>query len=331
MSGTTNFLQFNPTQANQETDAEYAGDATRTSGALDGNAWPDSSANKTLYQVSTMTAALGQMLANKGFSVSDANYDALVAQLANLLTTIDLRFGLQNLSWSASIVLNAQTFTAFAVPLQGTTALSLTGVVAGQVYAILYSQDTAGAHAVTFGSGFDANATQPDSGPSVLSAQLFLADATLVLRPIGPLISRGGVNGTPIGVGVAAPGRFTTLTLSGGAPAGQVLTGDGTNFVPAAAPGYTSGSSGTGRWEKNPSGRITQWGTGTTTGSGSPQVFSMPIAFSSAAYDLQVTCRYMQSHLINAAPVSSSQFETYSWNMSNDPVSVPFGWSATGY
>ena len=283
MSGTSNFLQFNPTQATQETDAEYLADATRTSGALDGNAWPDVSANKVLYQVTTMTAALGQMLANKGFSVSDSNYAALVSQLANLLTTVDLRFGLQNLSWSSSIALNAQSFTAFAVPLQGSTTLSLTGVVAGQVYVLLYTQDSAGSHAVTFGSGFGSGAAQPDPGANILSVQVFLADAALVLRPAGPLMSRGGINNTSIGAAAPSSGVFTTLSLATGAPLGQVLTGDGSKFVPTILPfrvvAVWNGPSGTlvdsgnggSAWE---SGAVS-WGTtitgaytilGTTTG-----------------------------------------------------------------
>ena len=37
MAGTTNFIQFNPNQNNQETDSNYEADSTRASGGVDGN------------------------------------------------------------------------------------------------------------------------------------------------------------------------------------------------------------------------------------------------------------------------------------------------------
>ena len=331
MSGTTNFLQFNPTQANQETDAEYSGDATRTSGALDGNAWPAASANKTLYQAATMVSALGQMLANKGYSVSDANYSALVTQLANILTTNDARFGLQNLSWSSNITLNAQTFTAFAVPLQGSTALSLTNVVAGQVYTVLYSQDSAGSHTVTFGAGFGAGATQPDPGANTLSAQLFLADATLTLRPVGPLVSHGGINNTPVGNGAPSTGVFTTLTLAAGAPVGYVLTGDGVSYVPAPAPSFTSGSSSTGHWAKDPSGLIYQWGS-YASASGAAYTLVLPTSFSTSSYSLVTTGTFdpaSGAQIRDTVYITSQSAATAT--IDTDGSSMAFNWMAVGY
>lgn len=185
MAGTTNILVFNPSQANQETDAAYLTDATRTGGAGVDGIWPSNSANKTLYQISTVVAALAQMMANKNFSISDSNYAVLVAQLSNILTTTDLRSGVQALVWSPSITLNAATFAAFAVPLQGATTVSASGVVPGQVYVVMYAQDLAGGHTVTFGTGFGAAATQPASAG--VSTQIFVADATSILRPAAPL------------------------------------------------------------------------------------------------------------------------------------------------
>ena len=328
MSGISNFLQFNPTQANQETDAEYLADATRTSGALDGDAWPDVSANKVLYQVTTMTAALGQMLANKGFSVSDSNYAALVSQLANLLTTVDLRFGLQNLSWSSSIVLNAQSFTAFAVPLQGSTTLSLTGVVAGQVYVLLYTQDSAGSHAVAFGSGFGSGAAQPDPGANILSAQVFVADATLVLRTTGPLMSNGGINNTSIGAAAPSSGVFTTLTLAAGAPVGQVLTGNGTSFVAQApASNFTSGSSGNIQWLKYPNGLIEQW---TTTPVASNSFVNF-ITSGDAAFSTTPFVCATNNKPAAASPISASSVSTAGAQLNCQGGNDLATWSARGY
>ena len=86
----TNFLQHNPTLANQQTDAQYAAEATRTGGiALDqllASPW----LNKVWYQSSTFVAALAGALAAKGYPTSDANLSVLEAVLAHLITTNDL-------------------------------------------------------------------------------------------------------------------------------------------------------------------------------------------------------------------------------------------------
>jgi len=109
--GSTNFLPFNPTQANQDTDAEYLIDSTRTGGAGVDAIWPSKSANKTLYQASNGVYALMQMMANKGFVTSDANLATLTAVLANILTTADIPAALQSVSWASTVTLNAAAYT----------------------------------------------------------------------------------------------------------------------------------------------------------------------------------------------------------------------------
>jgi hypothetical protein len=89
MPATTNFLQWNPTASNQESDSSYASDAQRTGGASSGE-FPSATANKLFFQCSTFVAALGQMLATKGYSTSDADISVLAAVLANLITNADL-------------------------------------------------------------------------------------------------------------------------------------------------------------------------------------------------------------------------------------------------
>ena len=89
MAGTTNFIQWDPTATNQETDAAYVADAQRSGGAVTGQ-FPSATANKLFYQLSTFTTAFAQMMANKGYSTSDANLAALVAVLSNVLTNADL-------------------------------------------------------------------------------------------------------------------------------------------------------------------------------------------------------------------------------------------------
>jgi hypothetical protein len=101
MSGITNFTEFNPTNANQDTDAVYATDAFRTGGAVNGAVCPSSAFNKLERQASLMTAALALMLADKGYSPVDgttpfqaapspsASLTALAGVLANIITAAD--------------------------------------------------------------------------------------------------------------------------------------------------------------------------------------------------------------------------------------------------
>ena len=245
--GSTNFLPFNPSQANQESDSTYLVDATRTGGAGVDAIWPSPSANKTLYQVAGGMYALMQMMANKGFTTLDSNLATLTAVMANLLTTADVPIGLQSVPWTSTPVFNAAKYSGFQVTLSGATSFTISGQVAGQVIGLLWVQDGTGGRSITFPGNVNGGA-QPDQTPGVLSAQLFKVDASLNLNAIG-----------------------------------QVLTGNGTSYVPTTAPGYTSGSNANGYWQKDPNGKIEQWGIGPSTGPGTRNVLiTFPIAFSSA-------------------------------------------------
>lgn len=90
MAGSSNFQQFNPNATNQLTDAEYTSDATRSSGAANPSVFPSETANKLFYQLSTFIYAMAQMLANKGYVLSDANAATLSAVLANMMTAADM-------------------------------------------------------------------------------------------------------------------------------------------------------------------------------------------------------------------------------------------------
>lgn len=81
--GSNNFLVFDENQANMVDDVTYAALDYRANGARQGVA-PSNVHNKLFYQTSIMAAALGQLLANRGYTVSDADFDALVAVLGNL-------------------------------------------------------------------------------------------------------------------------------------------------------------------------------------------------------------------------------------------------------
>ena len=84
-----NFLQWNPSKVNQEDDTEYAVDGQRLGGAGSEELFPSETANKLFYQVATMVAGIGQMMSNKGYTMSDANFANLVTALANILTKAD--------------------------------------------------------------------------------------------------------------------------------------------------------------------------------------------------------------------------------------------------
>ena len=86
----SNFIQWNPGAVNQENDATYEADTMRSGGATVGVPMPSPLANKLFYQLSTLAAALAGAMADKGYTVSDANLAALQAVMDNLLTQNDL-------------------------------------------------------------------------------------------------------------------------------------------------------------------------------------------------------------------------------------------------
>jgi hypothetical protein len=98
MSGSSNILQWNPGLNNQNSDAEWLVDAQRLAGAATGELFPSKTGNKLFYQLTTMAAALAQALADKGYTVSDADLATLTAVMANIRTAdIGVRDSFRNL------------------------------------------------------------------------------------------------------------------------------------------------------------------------------------------------------------------------------------------
>lgn len=85
---TTNFEQFNPTQANQETDSQYASDPARAGGVATGTPFASELANKVFFQSSTFITAFASMLVDAGVSTSDANLVTLKTQLASIVALL---------------------------------------------------------------------------------------------------------------------------------------------------------------------------------------------------------------------------------------------------
>jgi len=81
-------LQWNPSSNNQQTNGEYLVDPMRTGGAVPG-IFTKELANKLFYQLTTVCSALGEMMSNKGYTVSDANIASLITVFSNILTKAD--------------------------------------------------------------------------------------------------------------------------------------------------------------------------------------------------------------------------------------------------
>ena len=98
----SNFLQWNPNLVNQENDTQYAADSMRAGGAGDPAIFPSATANKLFYQLSTFVAAFAQALTNKGYVITDASLPNLAAQLANVITAVDMAPYLTNANAAAT-------------------------------------------------------------------------------------------------------------------------------------------------------------------------------------------------------------------------------------
>jgi hypothetical protein len=116
MAGSTNFKVFNPNLTNMMDDNTYNTSGYRLNGAVSGLA-PSNVHNKLYYQVTTMVAAFAQALANKGFTVSDDNFNNLVTVLSNIALKTD------NVA-SATKLQTARKINS--VPFDGSTDIILT-------------------------------------------------------------------------------------------------------------------------------------------------------------------------------------------------------------
>jgi len=84
------FQQWNPSKANQETDAAYAADSLRSGGAPSGGILPAATFNKLAYQLTTFVAAFAQALAAKGVTLDDSDMNNLAGLFANVIIASDL-------------------------------------------------------------------------------------------------------------------------------------------------------------------------------------------------------------------------------------------------
>ena len=162
MAGTTDFLTFNPGQVNQETDSQWSSDAQRTGGISSGAIIPSTMLNKALNQATVMVAALGQMLATKGYSTSDSNQNQLAAVLAAILTQADLPTPLVTLPYASSVTFDASQTRGWDITLSGNiTSSSLVNTAPGQILTFVLRQTSSGNMTVAWPNSMALNAPQP--------------------------------------------------------------------------------------------------------------------------------------------------------------------------
>lgn len=85
----TNFLQWNPSANNQKNDTDYGNDTQRSGGAATNALFPSTTGNKLFYQLSTMVAALGQVISDYGHNASDADLSNLITALKNTFAKLN--------------------------------------------------------------------------------------------------------------------------------------------------------------------------------------------------------------------------------------------------
>jgi hypothetical protein len=316
------FLQWNPNETNQETDAQYLADSQRASGAVNDTPLPAPLGNKAFYQWSTFCAAFGTMMANKpgAYVLDDSSESALAAVLANILTESDTEPNIISVTYSPTPVFNAANSNGFQMTLSGNiTSSTISGVTAGQLIAFYFAQDYVGGRTVSWPSSF-VGVIQPDPTPYAVSVMLFRADLTGNPRAVSPMISNNFTS-------------LNALTVAAGAPVGAVLIGNGTIYAPVANGGFTSGNNSYGFWTKDPTGHIHQWGLingSITTGS----VVNFPISFTNVASVVPVvTSIVTYGSGIGFAAIQSGTITTNQCAVEIGGTSPVEGicWSADGY
>jgi hypothetical protein len=250
MAGSNNFLQWNPSQANQEDDSAYAADSQRTGGAPDGALFPSATGNKLFYQLSTFIAAFAQALANKNYSLSDSNIGMLEGVLANIVTFADLNTNLTTVNFSPTPVFNATSTNGFDFTLAGNvTSSTLTNTQVGQTITFVIVQ---GSSAFSFSPPPNINGWIPiNTAPNSISVQTFIVRADGTIWPteteIGLILTR--LNSSGIQSTQTLPSRAFSVAYpntSGGAiivnVTGNNPGGTGTNGRLGLVCGPSAGS-----------------------------------------------------------------------------------------
>lgn len=188
MPPSSNFLQFNPGSANQESDTEYLTDAQRLGGFAAQQLLPSRLHNKILFQCAQFLYAFTQMMLAKGYAMVDTDAGALQGQLANVLTNADLRSLLTVQTFNANPVFNFTNTDAIQMVLSGNITPTFAGLPAGRRGRLILIQDGTGGRTITYPGTMGAIFSQPDGAPGSTNMQDIQATADGVLHPAGPMI-----------------------------------------------------------------------------------------------------------------------------------------------
>lgn len=192
MAGSNNFIQHNPTEANQEDTAAFIANSLTSGGVGLDAILPHDWLNKRWYQDSTMVAAIGMMMAAKGYVISDSDINVLAATLAHLVTDADLKTPLVSVPYSPTPTFDATNTNGFDILLAGNvTSSTLANVAIGQIITFIVTQPIAGG--LTFVPPVIVNGWQPvNTAPNAVTVQRFIRDINGDIQPlvVPPTISK---------------------------------------------------------------------------------------------------------------------------------------------
>lgn len=184
---TTNFQQWNPSQANQESDSGYAGDSQRAGGAATNAIFPSPLANKLFYQLSTMVAAMAGYLNSQGQNAQDTDLGVLIAAIqaaiAQQIATVTAA-AVVLVPFSNTPIFDASRGTTFEMTLTGNvTSSSVVNARPGQRIAFIIHQDPTGGRTLVWAPNMFGTA-DVDPTANATSVHEFLVETDGNLRPL---------------------------------------------------------------------------------------------------------------------------------------------------
>lgn len=288
--GSTNFLQHNPNQTNQETDPAYAADPIRSGGLGTDDIVPSPWMNKALFQATTFVAAFAQALANKGYALSDSDISTLTTVLSNVLTNADTKPNLITVAYSATPTFDASKSNGFDFVMNGNvTSSTLSNMAIGQVVTFVITQSATGGN--TFVPPANVTGFEPiQSAANSVTVQSFIKNE-----------------------------------------AGNIVPYTGQPYwIPTAAQlGFSNGNNGNGYWEKDPLGKIEQWGQVTTDINAGTVYVPFPIAFTNLNSIAVLVATYSPTDRITYIQYGSISVNGFT--VGNNGSSGYAMWRAVGY
>lgn len=236
MSGSSNFEPWGGNTgpgSNIESDATYLTDSLRTGGIPTNAILPSVMLNKLFLQATMMVAALGQMMATKGYTVSDANLNTLAAVLANIVTQFDL---------ANSPALGGNPTSTTQGTGDNSTHIATTAFAQALIAFILGNSPALGGNPTTPTQGTGDNSTHIASTAFVKSVLPAVQSIAGGLRIGGFQVQMGGVNVGAGGTIINFPTPFPNACLivlaspAGSAPSTVGVVTFGNSFWEGVGP-----------------------------------------------------------------------------------------------